>query len=423
MLVERLFGEEADILYDRSLQLLFGANAIAVLGVALLSPILDSLTGPYGVSASDIGLFVTAIAFPAIFLIPVGGVLADRYGRKPLLLIGLLLFGGAGAAVGLTTDFRIALALRFFQGVGMSAMFPSIVSSLRDLFDDAQEATAQGLRVGVSGTSQALFTTLAGFLVVIAWQYPFMIYALAIPVAILVFIFLEEPMNNGEQEPSNTDAPGFLAYIADVGSILFQRRVAAILFAHTLGFFALFTFMTYNSLIVIRAAGGGPREAGLVVAIFSIVYAGVATQAGRITTRFATRTKPMLLSNVLIGLGLCIFALAPHSAVAGAGAAVLAGGVGIVAPLYRSLISGFAPEKLRGAIVSVGEALGWVAVTTSPIVIGLSISRFEATIGTARSLQLTILTAGISIGILGVLTVLYAAQAPRTAEERALDNT
>lgn len=421
MFVERLFGREGSILHDRSLQLLFAANTIVVLGVAVLSPILDALTGPFDVSAAEIGLFVSAIAFPAIFLIPVGGILADRFGRKPLLIIGLLLFGGAGAAIGFTTDFGVALGLRFLQGVGMSATFPAIVSSLRDLFDDAQEVTAQGLRVGVSGTSQAIFTTIAGFLVVIAWYYPFLIFGLAIPVAMLVFIFLDEPMKQRTSLDSGNKqwgAEGFGVYLVHVGSILGKRRVLAILLAHMLAFFALFTFMTYNSFIVIRSAGGSPGEAGLIVALFSIVYAGVATQAGRVTRLFATRTKPMVLSNVLIGGGLCVFGLATHPVAAAVGATVLACGIGVVAPMYRSLISGFAPTVFRGAVVSVGEGLGWVAVTVCPIVIGLSVARFEATIGTTRALQLTILTAGILVTLVGVLTVLVASGAPRTAQEK-----
>lgn len=386
----------------------------------MVSPILDTLTGPFGVSAAQIGLFVTAIAFPAIFLIPIGGVLTDRIGRKPLLVAGLLLFGGGGTAVALTSDFTIALGLRFIQGVGMAATFPAIVSSIRDLYSDTEEATAQGLRVGVSGASQAVFTTAAGFLVVLAWQYPFFLYAAAFPVVLALVVWFDEPMTPRSDPGRDHRYDGLDMYLTGVLEVISYRRVLMILLAHGLAFFALFSFMTYNSLIVVGAAGGGAAEAGIVVALFSIVYAAVATQVGRITSRFGGRRIPLIASQILLGGGLVIFAMSPHSIVAIVGATILALGMGVVAPMYRSLISGFAHQEIRGGLVSVGEAMGWVAVTLAPIAIGLTVSRLEGTLGTIPSLQMALIGAGVVVGIVGVFAVIIAERSVHPPAEQTV---
>jgi MFS family permease len=82
--VESLVGEDGDVLYERRFQALLAANLLAPLGITLVSPLLDTLSGPFGVSTARLGLLVSAYTAPPILLIPVAGILADRVGRKPV---------------------------------------------------------------------------------------------------------------------------------------------------------------------------------------------------------------------------------------------------------------------------------------------------------------------------------------------------
>mgnify|MGYP000078783745 CR=1 FL=1 len=90
-------------------------------GTALLSPVLDSLVDPFGTSASQVGLMMSFFTAPPIVVIPLAGLLADRYGRKPVIVTSLLLFGLAGSAIALTTNFQVVLGLRLLQGVAFGA--------------------------------------------------------------------------------------------------------------------------------------------------------------------------------------------------------------------------------------------------------------------------------------------------------------
>jgi MFS family permease len=117
-LVETLFGDDAGILRKRQFRLLLLANVNAALGTVLVSPLLEALTGPFAVSDVRIGLLVTAFTAPPVLGIPLVGMVSDRYGRKPVLVAGLALFGLSGAAIGLVSTFEVALALRVLQGVG-----------------------------------------------------------------------------------------------------------------------------------------------------------------------------------------------------------------------------------------------------------------------------------------------------------------
>lgn len=139
---------------------------------------------------------------PAIVGIPIAGVLADKYGRKSVVVPSLVLFGLAGAAIAFTTDFRIALGLRFLQGISFGGINPIIITSIGDLYTGSREATGQGLRLMASGLSGAIFSLIAGVLVVLAWQSPFLLYAIAIPIRVIVLIWFDEPMN---QEATSAD--------------------------------------------------------------------------------------------------------------------------------------------------------------------------------------------------------------------------
>ncbi|MEF8869616.1 MAG: MFS transporter, partial [Haloarculaceae archaeon] len=206
--LESLFGDDAAVLRDADFQTLLLANVLPPLGAALLSPILDSLIDPFGTSAADIGLLVSFFTAPAIVVIPVAGAISDRYGRKPVLVAALVLFGVAGSAIAFTTEYRVALALRTLQGVAFGGLTPIIITSLGDIYEGTAEATAQGIRFTGSGLTQTVFPLLSGSLVAVAWQYPFLIYAIALPVAAVVALRFEEPTTAGGGADTTGDRDG-----------------------------------------------------------------------------------------------------------------------------------------------------------------------------------------------------------------------
>lgn len=397
-----LLGEDADILRDRPYQLLLLVSVIAVQGTSLISPILDTLTDPFGVSATEIGLMVTAISAPAVVLIPISGLLMDRYGRKPILVTGLLLFGGAGTAIAFTTDFRIVIGLRLLQGAGYAGTIPVVITSIGDFYSGKKEATGQGLRFTVAGMSQTVLPIFAGALVIIGWRFPFFIYSLAIPIAIALAAWFEEPTEN------SSDDGVMDQYTLSLARLSLQPRVLVMLVALALAMSPIYGFYTYNSLIVIRVIDGTPRQASLLIGLFSIVYAASATQAGKITARFDSRALPLILACFSYGTGLVLFAYAPTVSIAGLASMILGAGIGVTFPLYRSIVTGFAPEMLRGGLVSVGESLSWLSASVTPLIMGAVIEVLEPNVGNDIALQWTMTGLGVSTGILGAGCVLTA---------------
>lgn len=398
-----LFGESGVVLRDRNLQLLMIATIPSVLGTTLISPILDSLTDPFGVSLAEIGLMVTVFSAPAIVLIPIIGMLTDRIGRKPVLIMSLVVFGLGGIGIVFTTDFRLVLALRFIQGLGGAGMGPVIVTSFGDLYTDSKEATAQGLRLGFGGSSNLTFPVIAGTIVTLGWQFPFLLYGIALPIAALVYIWFGEPTNNNStnNNPSR-DGGNRTTYLRDLGRLAIKPRVLSVLIARSLPTLIFTGFLTYNSAVVVQLLDGTPSQAGILVAVVSFIYAISGTQSGRITAMFSRRVYPLIAAHLVMGTGMVMIATAPSFVIAGIGAAGIGSGFGFSIALYRSILTALAPENLRGGLVSAGEASSRIASTLIPIIMGASIGILTSIVGLQQAITITVAGVGIGTALIGL---------------------
>lgn len=389
--LQTLFGQNASVLREREFQLLLLANVVPVTGTAMLSPILESLIGPFGTTPTNIGLMISFYTAPPILLIPIIGTIADSYGRKTVLVPSLLLFGAAGSAIALTTDFRVVLGLRFLQGIGYAGCLPIIITLLGDRYSDAREVTAQGVRFMTTGISQALIPLLAGAIVGLAWQYPFLLQAIAIPIALLVLVgFDEPPASDSGTEPS-------VSYRRALLGLVTQRRVFAFVVARSIGVVVWIGFFTYNSIIVVRLLGGTPAIAGVVTALAAATMAVAASQAGRLTGLFAGQYRLLGLANLAMGVGFAALFIAPNVPTATASIVVSSAGFGILLSLYRSIINGLAPRSLRGGIVSIAEAGGRLVATLTPLAMGATIAIGGPEIGFNAAVRL----GGFGLAVVG----------------------
>jgi ACDE family multidrug resistance protein len=406
-------GADSGIVRERPFQLLLLINVLPPLGTALLSPVLGSLVEPLGASTANIGLMMSAFTAPSIAVIPIAGVLSDRYGRRPVLLFGLVWFGLTGTAIAFVSTFAAALALRALQGIGFAALTPIIITSLGDLYTGTKEATAQGLRFTGSGLSQTAFPLAAGVLVGMAWQYPFLLYAVAFPIAAVVYVSFEEPLDEGgDGAEAEGSAAGAREQIGDMRALVAHRRAWTMVVARGSANVAWFGFLTYNSILVVDVLGGTPAAAGALAAIASLTYALAATQAGRIAALFDDRLYPLVATNLSMGAGLALTFLAPSLAVAAVGVALMGAGFGLVLSIYRSVITALPPADLRGGLVSLGEGSGRAAATATPVVMGVAVAVATRPLGFEAAVRAVGVGTGLLGGGVGIACLLLMSASP-----------
>lgn len=381
----RALGEDFTILQHAEFRVLLFINFTLTLGVVPLAPVLNSLTQPFGVTESAIGLIITAFIIPSIVLTPFLGMITDAIGRKPVFIVCLAVFGAAGVAIAFVDRFELVLGLRVIQGIGFAGASPLVITCIGDLYRPPQGTTAQGLSFMTVGIAEAVFPVLIGVVVTIAWQFPFFLYALALVAAIVVYGWFPEPTD----ESPESDVPDTQESM--VNQLLFvvrQRRSIAFILALSASSFVYTGFITYISFLI-SDKGGDAATTGAVVALASVVLAASSTQAGRVAEAWGNRTHPLIIASAVQAIAILGIVIVPLRFIYPL-AVVLGIGNGLIFPLSRSIITDLSPVDIRGSFVSLAESIGRIGVALGPAMMGAFVAVSRHQIGTDGAVKVAV---------------------------------
>jgi ACDE family multidrug resistance protein len=346
----------------RTLALVYASSLALIMGVNFIQPALPAMTQPFGVSDSALSLIMTLYTAPAIILAPFFGMIADLYGRRPLLAWGLILYGMSGAAIAWAPSFAWVLIFRTLQGAAFSAVIPLTIVLIGDILEGHKEVGGQGLKVFLDRVGYLVFPPLGGFLATIAWFWPFLLYALTIPLGLFAFLCLPETK---AVRPTGTKT-----YIKDILHLTRHPRLLIAFGAGFLRFFLDYGFLTYFPLFLVRTHEISTAAAGLLYIFFSVGAMITSSQAGRLAGIFET-TKLLFFSFLVSGLALVIVPVLPGLWWVGAALFFYGLANGVISPMQKSLLTQNAPREMRGGIVSFDRLLQQVSKTTSTSIVGI----------------------------------------------------
>lgn len=338
---------------------IYGVSALTLLGSSAIAPVLPVMMQDLALTQGEVGWLMTAYTLPVIVAVPVVGWLADHLGRRAVLLPGLFTFGLAGVAVFFTTDLSVILGLRVLQGVGYSAISPVTIALLGDLFEGEAGAGAQGLRVVSLNLGGFAFPIASGVLAGIAWNLPFLLFALAIPAGVAVAVGLPEPET---------------AQRADPGSVREALRaarapvVAGTLLLGFVRFFVSYGVVTFLPLLAVER-GVSVGATGAVIGAISGVKVLVATQARRsfgVGRPTVTMGAAMVLSAALVAAFLLADGVTAFVVVA----AAYGVSEGVIAPLQKTVLTQAVTADVRTSVVSFNAVLKSAGKTAAPVTLG-----------------------------------------------------
>lgn len=358
-----LFGmEKLSAPKARALSIVYAASVALMMGVNFIQPALPALTEPFQVSDAQLSWIMTVFTAPAILLSPIFGVIADLYGRRLLLALGLIAFGIFGTAMAFAPTFGWLLFFRTLQGVGFSAVIPLTIVLIGDLLDGDNEISGQGLKVFLDRIGYLIFPPLGGLLAMIAWYWPFVFYFLTIPVGMAAWLWMPETKGKSNG--------GTAAYLGDILRLTRHPRLLIAFSAGFLRFFLDYGFLTYFPLFLVRTHGISTATAGLLYVFFSVGAMVTSSQAGRIA---AGRDKANILFAAFFVSGAAVIAVPFVPGVLLVGCALFFYGLanGVISPMQKSLLTQNAPAELRGGIVSFDRLIQQVSKTMSTSIVGL----------------------------------------------------
>ncbi|MGH3291163.1 MAG: MFS transporter, partial [Trebonia sp.] len=112
--------------------------------VTIVNVALPAIQRGLRVTAGDLEWVISAYALALAALIPVGGALGDRYGRKRVFLVGIAVFALGSAACAVSWNAETLIAFRVLQGTGGAAMLALTLSIITETFPSATRAGAIG---------------------------------------------------------------------------------------------------------------------------------------------------------------------------------------------------------------------------------------------------------------------------------------
>ncbi len=342
---------------DRNVLAIFGITLVGIIGVAILSPAFPEIKTGLGISDFEVAMLVTAFTLPGVFLAPIMGILADRIGRKKVVVPCLFLFGIAGSACAFV-DFKLMLILRFLQGIGGSALTSLAITLIGDLYKGLERAKMLGYNAGILSLGLAVYPFLGGILADVNWRLPFLMFSLAIPVGILAL---------GIDYPSISRKQSLKRYIAESLALLKSRKVLVGFLSGCAVFVVTYGAITiYLSFLLEERFGFGPSVRGLIIAFTFVFVAVVASNLGFFIKRFGG-TNTVIMGFVGYALSLLIIPFAPSVAVILLAMMLFGFGHGTVLPALQNLVVSIAPTEKRAVVTATYSSMVRIGQTIGPI--------------------------------------------------------
>jgi MFS transporter, DHA1 family, multidrug resistance protein len=265
------------------LSLLLGLQPVAT---DLYLPALPALTTGFGAPMSQAQLTLTALLLAFGLSQLVWGPLSDRFGRRPILLLGMALFVAASVGSSFSPSMEQLIAWRALQGMAMGAGVMCARAIVRDLYAPTEGARFMSKGLTGLGVIACASAPLGGLLSdLFGWRAALLALAVfgAVTLAVLAWRF-EETLPR-----KNPQALQPLTLLRTWGQIARHPTFIAFALLATTSYGGLFTFLAASSFVFIQVLGLSKTAYGLVMMSMSLSYILGTLACRRLLLRFGVR--------------------------------------------------------------------------------------------------------------------------------------
>ena len=407
------------------------ASSMAFIDGTVVNVALPFLQTDLNATAIGIQWVVEAYSLFLSALLLVGGSLGDRYGRRRIFNIGVVIFAVASALCGFAANIEQLIAARALQGIGGALLVPGSLALISASFDEDKRGKAIGTWSGFSAITTAIGPVLGGWLVEnISWRAAFFLN-LPLALAVLLISVWKVPESREKNHHGRLDWLGAALATIGLGGVVygliesprvgFSNWIVLLSLVGGLISLALFVFneartknpmvplklfrnrdfsganlltlflyaalsgmMFFFTLNLIQIQGYSATAAGAALLPFVVIMFSLSRWSGGLIERFGARL-PLIVGPIIAAVGLALFAVPsvspnywtsffPAVVVLGFGMAIT------VAPLTTTVMSAVGEEQ-AGVASGINNAVSRTAGLLAIAVFGvMMLHAFSATL-------------------------------------------
>lgn len=337
--------------------LLLICSSMTVMAGSIITPALPDI-GRFFHSEPDwmVKLVLTLPALVIALVAPFIGSLADRYGRRRLLLLSLVVYAIGGVAGALVNDIHLMLVTRAVLGLGVAGIMSLITTLIGDYYQGDARRKLMGLQGSFMALGGVVYLNMGGVLADISWRGPFLVYLLALVILPFAIWLVREP----NRQPSAQEA----ALPAT------PLPLWPVIGVYGLGFFSMMSFYIMPvqfPFLVQEKTGLNTVWIGFAISLATFTAALVGLIYGRLRSR-PDYTLVQSLAFAGMGAGYVVMFLADTYAGLLVGCALGGLGGGLMMPNLNMWLMELAPAAMRGRIMGGYASVFFMGQFTSPLV-------------------------------------------------------
>ncbi|HEY9603866.1 MAG TPA: MFS transporter [Allocoleopsis sp.] len=365
-------------------------SSMTVMAGATISPALPQIQQFFQAEPNSEFWVKLMLTLPGLFTAigsPFAGIIIDRFGRKPLLIGAVILYGIAGGSGLVLSTLTGLLMGRAFLGLAVGAIMTTSIALIADYYLGPKRNQVMGIQAAFMGYGGVVFLTLGGFLADIGWRVPFSIYLLAFIVLPLVIFCLTEPKIELEQTSG----------LVDDSDVRLPVGIISFIYALTFLTMVVFYMIPVQLPFYLQSLGQASGiQAGIAIAASTLASAVISMRYGSIKTRLSF-TGVLIVLYLLLGLGYVTIFLARNYALVILGLIIAGLGLGLLLPNMNVWLNAKTPPAARGRVLGGLTTCMFLGQFCSPI--------FSQPVAQQLGLGVTYGVAGIMMLVLAILLI------------------
>ncbi|MCJ7519838.1 MAG: MFS transporter, partial [Anaerolineaceae bacterium] len=328
----------------------------------------------FNVGMIEIGLLFGTWSISSLIGSTIGGALADKFGRKIILIFGLLFSAGAALFMGFVSEFRVFYLVAIFGGIFSDIGHPAQQAMVADLLKGEQRSEGFSVLRVVANLAVTIGPAIGGLLAGVSYLLLFILDACASTITALI-VLKTIPETKPERSADHPAEP-LLTTLAGYGKVIKDRFFMAFIFASIIMIIVYIQMYSTLSVFLYKVHDIPAKGFGFMMSM----NAAMVVLFQFWITRKIKKYQPMVMmiaASILYGIGFSMFGFVGSFVLFMLAMAIITIGEMVHIPTAQALVAYFAPEDMRARYMAAFGYTWAIPNAVAPLLAGLVMDNYD----------------------------------------------